>query len=233
MKTIRVNNFFEYLTSIENIGKNNTNLILYRGQGVNLPLIPSVARKDPSSDTTEMEVQMLAELKRRSKLIAERNLFDDWEWLVYAQHFGMKTRLLDWSSNPLTALWFACSNEYQITLDASVYILTDANEFILEERLKESPFNRSKTRILKPDLNNNRIVAQSGWFSVHKYSSKAKRFVDLKTNREIKDNLLEVIIPGKQKKDILKNLNTFGINHQSLFPDITGFCKNINWEFNI
>jgi len=50
---------------------------------------------------------------RRAAFKVKQFLVDEWEWLVWAQHYGMKTRLLDWTSNPLTALWFACSNVYK------------------------------------------------------------------------------------------------------------------------
>ena len=45
---------------------------------------------------------------------------DDWEWLCVAQHHGLPTLLLDWTLNPLVALWFATENE---DMDGCIYSL--------------------------------------------------------------------------------------------------------------
>jgi hypothetical protein len=50
-----------------------------------------------------------------------------------AQHFGMPTRLLDWSTNPLAALFFACDGEP--LQDGYVYAM-DAREVIPENAFK-------------------------------------------------------------------------------------------------
>jgi hypothetical protein len=84
---------------------------------------------------------------------------------------------------------------------------------------------------LKPTLNNERIIAQAGWFTAHKYSITDGCFVDLIKNKEIKDMIIEITIPLDLKKNIVSNLNIFGINDQSLLPGIIGICKHLNWEF--
>ena len=96
----------------------------------------------------------------------------------------------------------------------------------------ESPFQHSATRILRPSLNNERIVAQSGWFTAHKFSKAGKRFIPLEKNRKMKDLIIKIIIPAEKKEEILKSLAVFGVNNRTVFPYIFGLCEHTNWIYN-
>lgn len=228
MHKTKLNSFKTYSDLINNLALTE-GIILYRGQSTDYPLLPSIVRENPSFDSTKIEISMLLELKRQTQLKLSTKFTNGWDWMVYAQHYGMKTRLLDWTSNPLTALWFACSNEYTMQDDSFVYIFIADKSYLVDR--KKSPFTIPQTRILRPSLNNERIVAQGGWFTAHKYSKKHNRFVALEHNTALKTNLIQVRIPSGLKSQILKRLNVFGINSQSLFPDIMGVCTHLNWLY--
>jgi hypothetical protein len=78
--------------------------ILYRGQRDSQPLIPKIGRY-PYVSVEETEKFILAEFERES-LPYLRPTPNKWELLSIAQHYGLPTRLLDWTTNPLVALWF-------------------------------------------------------------------------------------------------------------------------------
>ena len=84
---------------------------------------------------------------------------------------------------------------------------------------------------LRNTLNNERIVAQSGWFTAHRFSSSYKKFVTLETHRKMKSLLIELEIPAIKKKEILRKLSTFGINSRTVYPDINGLCLHLNWKY--
>lgn len=224
MKTKSVKVFSNFIKEIEQLSS-NSELILFRGQATKGNLLPSICRDNPSVDTTDSEKETLNELRRMGSSLLESSNVSDWELLVVAQHFGLKTRLLDWSSNPLTALWFACS-DYK-SGDAYVYILY-ADDYVHDSDV--GPFETGATRVFRPNLNNPRVVAQHGWFTSHKFSTKAKKFVALEKNNKMKSSVVELRIAEDKRESMLKALDRHGINSQTLFPDLEGLCKYLNWK---
>jgi hypothetical protein len=202
--------------------------VLFRGQSSNKPLLPKIARKDPTKDTTPLEVKMIKEFRRR--LARERDIaaMDAWDILIYAQHHGLTTRLLDWTTNPLFALWFACCDP-ESTCDSYVYLLAAREEALLDTSAEQDPFKIRKTYVVKPNINNIRIRSQGGWFTVHRFSEEASRFVDLHSNTSIEGRILERVVPAGSKVAIVRTLDKLGVNEESVYPGPEGTAKYINW----
>src|SRR5262245_52178307 len=99
-------------------------------EGFGAALRPKLYRNDEC-----LKGLLLLEEERRvafrrcgTQLITERLPLDRWEWCFLMQHYGARTRLLDWSDGALVALYFAVvsrggkSDKYG-TVDAVVYMI--------------------------------------------------------------------------------------------------------------
>lgn len=111
---------------------------IYRGHGNHqkFQLVPGVFRWKELSDGrsvgeySQLEYNILADFISEScRYIKDIPTNDIVAWLEVAQHFGVPTRLLDFTENPLVALYFACSSSSET--DASVWIINEAyyNQF--------------------------------------------------------------------------------------------------------
>lgn len=165
------------------------NGIWYRGVvNSNFDLIPSLQRSLPrrTSHTKikDIEKKIFEIFKETPELKGHQ--YTDWELLYLMQHFGVKTRFLDWSYNPLVALFFATHN-WDKKQNARIWLLDPhlLNEVYLKESVIVSPkkekayfdFLDSYTidnSIYAFDgygLNyqgiNKRIAAQKGVFTLH------------------------------------------------------------------
>ena len=136
----------EYLRLIEQLKKNYTyteeNTIfgtqtytphfIYRGHSNHkkYKLLPGIFRErevSPGHTTTkysQLEFNILNDfISEACRFVKDIPVEDIPAWLEVAQHFGVPTRLLDFTENPLVALYFACIGSPEE--DAAVWIINE------------------------------------------------------------------------------------------------------------
>jgi len=86
---------------------------------------------DPEDKRLHLERVMISQFKTAGTPFLSG--FDDAQIYMTAQHYGMPTRLLDWSTNPLAALFFACEDNFD--KDGFVYAM-DAGLIIPDKALR-------------------------------------------------------------------------------------------------
>lgn len=205
--------------------------VVYRGQSVRGNLLPSIARANPHENTTDKERALIEQMQRVGVTRIPAHVTRTIDLLVLAQHFGMKTRLLDWTTNPLAALWFACAGNSKGKRRGDRYVyLLDAKDRFVPETPDFDPFDIDATKLIEPRLSNDRIVAQHGCFTVHRYSKRSQCFVPLERQSLAIKQLSEFVIPSRYIDSILASLDRVGINQSTLFPDLEGLCRYLTWR---
>jgi hypothetical protein len=156
---------------------------------------------------------------------------NDFEALAVAQHYGLATRLLDWTTNPLIAFYFAV--EDQPDRDGSLHLyLPD-----LDRELTAKKFSGVDRPVrFSPRPLDRRLLNQYAAFTYHPEPHKpllpepfpeslrqfAPTGVDSRLNR--------ICIPWQSKRWAMSHLDQLGINRRTIFPDLEGLSAHINWE---
>lgn len=198
-------------------------------------------------DYVKLERHLLRNFRKYAhRSVVERDSV--WHWLSVAQHFGLPTRILDWTYSPSIAMHFATANIEKFALDGVIWAVNYVKAHnlmpqFLRDKLWEEGANVMTLHLMNESMNSlkelddldtrygdkvviffeppsidDRIVNQFAFCSV---MSDPSLVMDewLTIHPEL---ARKIIIPAALKWEIRDKLDQANVNERVLFPGLDG-----------
>lgn len=244
----KINNISDYLRVVNRIAdKWDCAEPWFRGITNNkYKLSPSLYRRKINTDF-DSEKEMFRQFIRRAKgLISNYDKLTLIDWYCLMQHYGFPTRLLDWTSGALFALFFAVRNN-NLKTDKCVYVIDPfavnkafhkldvifssdesstedcdiINSYLFNNQLPEYPI------AIEPPYIDQRVFAQQSCFTIH--GNNKTPFELLLAEKRVK--FAKIKIDGLFSNDIKLELATAGIKELLIFQDLEGLAREMMFDY--
>lgn len=161
------------------------------------------------------------------------------EWLFLMQHYGLPTRLLDWTESPLIACFFAVKSSESDKNDGELIALhpytlnqqtIDLNELLMPEDLYSKQlidnaysgnFEEKRIVAIRPYEVDLRLMVQLSEFTIHGSDYPIENINNYDTFVQRKK------IPYDKKEKIREGLKLLGIRESVIFPDLDHLAEEI------
>lgn len=197
----------------------DTRTMIFRGVSKsNFELIPAIGRpifkgKD-SYCHQQFEKEVLEDFIKRAYPHLSHEPRNLTEWLFLAQHYGIPTRLLDWTTSPLIALYFAC--EKDIEDECAVYKVVMENEFVRFDEIPD-PFTITNIGLLEPFHKDIRYINQASAFTIHPNPTEAMNSPAIR----------KYIFKAEKKEEMKWLLRKNGISRTLIYPNLESIAQDI------
>lgn len=221
----------------------NGELMFWRGHSdASWSLLPSVFRPEHLGKEQAYTGHFIAKAKARHHPCPPRD--DKLGWLYLMQHFGLPTRLLDWSENALVALFFAVCDKNFDAYDGCIWTLSAAQlnqrtmkqatliqhedpmiaEFVKAAFDDRRSAQTSPTFALATEQDNLRMLLQQAAFTFHGDQTPLENIPDA-------DKVVtKLLIPKTAKESIRWHLTVMGFYRWNLFPDLSTLSKELTTQ---
>lgn len=209
--------------------------IWYRGHSnSNWSLLPSLFR---APNGLLLEKNAFIEFRRSASRLFEKRT-SDWEMLFDMQHYGIPTRLLDWTENLGIAIAFVLFTDYEPNNDSTVYVLDplqlnalsgikeikalpgDQNFDYQKIFFEKQPFAPIYPIAVLPPLQSGRLFAQRGTFTIHGDNPSP-------LEKQAEDAVRKVLLPREAKAGAWEFLRHAALDEYQIYPDIVGMAIHI------
>lgn len=216
-------------------GGDDKKVIWYRGHGsAEWGLEPTLHRKKK----LDAEKDIFFEFQRAAARLF-RNEDTDWDVLFDMQHYGVATRLLDWSENPGVAIAFALLSSHK-TGDAAIWLLDPLalNKLSRVREIKRLPgdpefsfqkqyWERNPPEFelplaISPKFRSERLFAQRGTFTVHGADP-----ANIDDQPQCRPFLRRVVLAEGLREGARRNLRYSNLDEYAIYPDIEGMVQYI------
>jgi len=219
---------------------------IFRGQADHhWPLRSRVSRLMVGHNTYSVEAKLFRAWCRRHLRYRNELEFDPsntWEVLACGQHYGLPTRLLDWTTCPLHALFFACVGEPQ-NADGIVYGVLpksldrlDPEQTALNEAGPLFDRNEAVVYLYQPALDfSKRLSNQMGVFTAQskvtlEFPESLEEASIARGVSRVEIRSLKIACAAKTHiEHMLRQDN--GIGYEQMFPDPSGLARQICREY--
>lgn len=209
--------------------------LVFRGQAADKPLVPSLFRKGHACANFETwknyEKTLMRLFLRDARPHCSFFPTAILDQIVLAQHYGLPTRLLDWTSSPLIALFFAVESLDEKT-DGVVWIYCSKRVLFKPFETWKDLNELDREALYLPSRFFERASPQQTCLSVHPLPDAAEEFKGISepTGFLTGTHIGKILIPGKKKFAIKAQLDSIGLTYSSVFPGLDGLSQTIRWK---